>query len=960
MEEATGEFTGQQALHSVHRHANGPEPAPSLVDLLQSTAQDRHEPVPDFSSPAASGYLDQLLSLPLKSLLDEATVIFSEAAGVETELTNLCFREYPTFISVHKCSSAVTSAFDDFSSSLGKLLDAVPALEDECRTFVKSTKGVQDARSKALLVQEHQDKLFDLLEIPQLMDTCVRNGYYQEALELSGHATSLSKRYPGVELVQDVSKEVDAVLQVMVAQLLALLREPIKLPSLIKTVGYLRRLGSVEETELGLVFLVSRLSNFRAHQLLLEGDRGDPVRYVRKYVDLFREHVFDIISQFTTIFLESSSPSPAAASHLASFVGQCVDDLVQLVGEYVPKMTHDAASLSSILVQLGYCSLAFARVGLDFASLVTEPFNGAVSTAYAQALEEGASALSTTLKDAAKSVGSQTTLVIAGEYIPSLLAQADPVDWIKWGGSFEQLPSELSRLPPLAMLVNAHLSALNSLRLLAPLHLYPVLAGVQSASLLQCTHALAQYVRGVVALADAEKGQKAQLLRRTERELSPEERKQRRKETQWVCVALADSWIRIVCPLLANALEKGVYDGAMPAESSPELKEALDTLQAWIDDQIDNHLGGTPSPRKSREAERPPSPEKQAEKEALAPTAEVKKEEEPAPTEGDIAALDSTKPASPVKAPSPVQTPELVMETKDEPAAGEPTADAEPTPTELEAKMASVEAGEDTPKVDTPAVIAPAPAPTEEPTLNPDAAATKASDESESKLETTEAPADEPKPRDGAPAADEESTPVAQDAKTDADPIGAASTATETAAVGGTSSSGDRGPEASDAPADGAAAPATSATEKDDETSVPAAPAAPETSAAASGFADLANPSDLGQKGQDVGSAERAEPSADITAQKEDTQGAEETAEGKTSQRDIVPPPDASDSATPTAAAVNETPAEEAADEAADDDDAKDTDEPAPESTETAPQAAQAAPSTSGGGKKKKKNKKKK
>lgn len=861
-------------------------------------------------------------------------MISSEAAGVETELTNLCFREYPTFISVHKCSSAVTEAFDDFSSSLGKLLDAVPALEDECRTFVKSTRGVQEARSKALLVQEHQDKLFDLLEIPQLMDTCVRNGYYQEALELSAHATSLSKRYPGVELVQDVSKEVDAVLQVMVAQLLALLREPIKLPSLIKTVGYLRRLGSVEETELGLVFLVSRLSNFRAHQLLLEGDRGDPVRYVRKYVDLFREHVFDIISQFTTIFLESSSPSPAAGSHLASFVGQCVDDLVALVGEYVPKMTHDAASLSSILVQLGYCSLAFARVGLDFASLVTEPFNEAVSTAFSQALGEGAAALTATLKDAAKSVGSLTAPVIAGEYVPALLAQADPQGWIAWGGSHEQLPSELSRLPPLAMLVNAHLSALNSLRLLAPLHLYPALAGVQSASLLGCTHALAQYVRSAAALADTDRGQKAQLLRRTERELSPEERKQRRRETQWVCVALADSWIRIVCPLLADALAKGVYDGAMPTESSPQLTEALDTLQAWIDDQIENHMG-SPSPRKSREAERPPA------------TDEEKEEDAPIPTEEEIAALEATaKPASPVKAPSPVKTPDLVMETPAEPA----------EPSKAEPEAAEVAEPQEAPRHEAegaaaePAFAADEPAASSSDATAPAAEKPETADETSAPADSIEAapPADDPKEAaDDAPratAADNVHKCEDETRAADADPIGAA------AAVGSPAQTADHAPAVPE-PAAASPEPATPApaTTDDDETHVPAGPADPVVSA------DPVDPAQDAPDGQDEHAASA------------------EAAEGQVSQTDITPgtPPPAAPAAPSdtagTAAATDAGAPVGGGEGAIGDDDAEVADTPAPEAAPAHAQAqSQAAPAATasgggGGGKKnKKKNKKKK
>lgn len=552
------------------------------------------------ASPAASSYLDELLALPLKSILAEASAISAEAASVESELTNLCFREYPTFISVHKCSSAVTSAFDDFSESLGNLLDAVPALEDECRTFVKSTSGVQNTRAKAALVQEHQDKLFDLLEIPQLMDTCVRNGYYQEALELGAHAEQLVARYPGIELVQDVAKEVEGVFQLMLVQLLALLREPIKLPALVKTVSYLRRLKSIDETELGLVFLMSRLSNFRTHLAGLDRDRPDPVRYVRKYVDLFREHIFDIISQFSAIFLESTSAnSGIAASQLASFVGQCVHELVDLVAKQVPKMSNDSASLSSILVQLGYCSLAFARVGLDFSALITEPFADAVKDAFSQTIDSATSSLSATLTQGAKAAVHPSQTLMAHEYLQPLLASESPLGFVKWDGTFEHLPADLARFPPLAILVNGHLSALNSLRLLAPLSLHPLLAATQAASLRISTVAITQYVQQLAAVADhlsdaptsptRSSGGRAHLIRRnSETQLTPEARSAKRRETRWVCSAFADTWVGVVVPLLIDALNRGVYDNEGHVVSpSKELQQALDTLSAWVDDQAD-------------------------------------------------------------------------------------------------------------------------------------------------------------------------------------------------------------------------------------------------------------------------------------------------------------------------------------------------------------------------------------
>ena len=535
---------------------------PSLVDLLQEEAQARHL-APDLSST----YLDLLVSLPLHSLLKEPSTISSEGSGVEAELTNLCFREYPIFISVHKCSAAVTSAFDDFEGSLGKLLDSVPALEDACKEFGDSARGNQAVRSKVVLVQEHQNKLVDFLEMPQLLETCVRNGHYQEAMELAAYAEGTRERHPN-PLVEDVTKEMEGVIHLMSVQLLALLREPVKLPTLVKAITYLRRLGTIAEDQLGIAFLVSRLHNFRAQQIHIERERAEPARYLRKYIDLFREHVYDAISQYTAIFSDST--------RLTAFASLYVQDLVQLVNNLIPKVSPDPASMSSILVQLGYCALSFARVGLDFSALIGEPFIKTVVTAYSQAISGATTALAMTLRNATKNAAMPPDVLVSPDHRAAVLSNVDDV----------------AHFPPLALFTNAHLSALNAVRLLAPSILISRLTTIQAASLLASTGAVLQYLQQSSPVQDLSNGDRpkhsrspssprAHLLRRnTETQLSPEIRAARRREAQRVCVGFAEAWC-----LAVSSLVRGLYEGVyeLQPEFERELKEKLAELEAWID-----------------------------------------------------------------------------------------------------------------------------------------------------------------------------------------------------------------------------------------------------------------------------------------------------------------------------------------------------------------------------------------
>lgn len=556
-----------------------------------------------------------MVSSPLSAVLSEPASIAAEASTVEAELTNLCFREYSTFVSVHQCSAAVQSAFDDFDGSLKRLIDSVPGLENECRTFTKRTSGVQAVRARALAVQEQRDKLQDLLELPQLMETCVRNGYYQEALELAQHASALKGRYSSLVLVQDVVHEVEHVVQLMLSQLLALLREPVKLPSIVKAITFLRRLGKIDEDDLGLIFLTSRLHNFRSQLVHIERDRADPTRYLRRYIDLFREHVYDIISQYSTIFSHSAQ--------VISFASQCVGDLISLAKSYIPRISSDTAAMSSILVQLGYCALSFARIGLDFASLLGNSFADTISATFHAGAADAADAFVKALGDATRSAAPPSEVLVAPSQIANVLNTDMSLDQVVDGA-----PPDLALFPPLAVFVNAHLSLLNSLRLLAPVHLFRTLQRVQEYSVVRSTDALLSYLWQATSNetrnGDSEKPKhqrtpsspRAHLLRRsTDAQMPLEMFSAKKKEAARLCLSFALAW-RITCFYLARCLQEGIFGERR--EAGTALARSLAKLDAFIERQTVNGTDSQPpwSAAASATAKRPESEGYQA----LAPT----------------------------------------------------------------------------------------------------------------------------------------------------------------------------------------------------------------------------------------------------------------------------------------------------------------------------------------------------
>ena len=527
-----------------------------------------------------------------------------EHAFVGRELTSLCIGEYKSFVAVHQCKEQVKGALDEFDASLEELRRAIPELERECATFVEETSGIQSARRRAQLVLEHQDKLEDLLDIPQLVDTCVRSGYYHEAMELTSHTRQLVSHYPGVPLVHSISAQVDSIMQLQLSQLVASLREPVKLPVLVKSIGFLRKMGSLEEDELRLAFLESRAQRWRDHvKEHVDKERSEPTRYVRRYVDAFRELQYDTVVQYTAIFLDPtpfrSQPNRKGKNESAGmdeasrvqaldlivrYAHHAVSDLLHCITSKVPSIS-DPSSLASLLTQLGYTALSFSRVGMDFSAYLPEVFENAVLGLTITGWEKGLNAAldrlrptSTSQKSASPSGRSDLEAVFVPGFLVSpeilqTLTHSEPPQFAPPIHSPPESkiipPLYLSSFPLLAAYTNATLTTLNSLRLLAPVALFPRLYSHLLGNLADLGQALLDYANRSTGQADPGRGpvprKRPEGLRRntsiSNRDQLAERTEARERHGRRILSAILDAYVHGCAEFLKMALVEGVYDG---------------------------------------------------------------------------------------------------------------------------------------------------------------------------------------------------------------------------------------------------------------------------------------------------------------------------------------------------------------------------------------------------------------
>lgn len=114
----------------------------------------------------------------------------------------------------------------------------------------------QHRRGRSVLAQ--QGPLLELLEAPQLIDTCVRTQHYDEALSLITFVHRAAATAPDAPVAAHLAAQAAESRQGLLRALLEQLSGGVTLSECLQCVSYLRRLQAFSEAELRLRFLQCR------------------------------------------------------------------------------------------------------------------------------------------------------------------------------------------------------------------------------------------------------------------------------------------------------------------------------------------------------------------------------------------------------------------------------------------------------------------------------------------------------------------------------------------------------------------------------------------------------------------------------------------------------------------------------------------------------------------------------
>ncbi|CAG9939461.1 unnamed protein product [Clonostachys rosea f. rosea IK726] len=380
--------------------------AESLHELL--------DPQRTVTDGAALKYLAHLADVPANALAaSEPQQLTHTSHSVLLQIQALSKRSHKPLVASAASHSTLRQSLPALAQSAADLGQSVPRLDGQAEyfatTFGKAAESDTLARRKrALRMLQNSERLVDAMELPPLLNSAIRTTpvNYSSTLDLYTHIRRLASLYPSSPLVLSIMSEADIAIRQMAVDLISSLKAPsLKLAAALRTVGWLKRIApdlisdASPNDALPALYLVCRVATL-LNQLealdplreLAEEERSrqgkstqsnfggqQTERYLKRYVEIFREHTFSIASVFKSVNAsfdspashsvddESLMPLPSAISTLPLHL---VEMLLETLRQHLPTVKEQAAR-ESILTQVLYCSGSFGRLGADFGLLLS-------------------------------------------------------------------------------------------------------------------------------------------------------------------------------------------------------------------------------------------------------------------------------------------------------------------------------------------------------------------------------------------------------------------------------------------------------------------------------------------------------------------------------------------------------------------------------------------------------------
>lgn len=137
----------------------------------------------------------------MNQIKKEEVRLAEDNKAVVEHTQDLAISNYKTFIQTSENAKRIYKEFKETEGQLNHLIDDLPNLHEKCENFIKTSTEIASSRRLNSLTLKRNVQLLEILELPQLMDSCIYQEKYEEALELAANVQRMGTKHSNIPVI---------------------------------------------------------------------------------------------------------------------------------------------------------------------------------------------------------------------------------------------------------------------------------------------------------------------------------------------------------------------------------------------------------------------------------------------------------------------------------------------------------------------------------------------------------------------------------------------------------------------------------------------------------------------------------------------------------------------------------------------------------------------------------------
>lgn len=162
----------------------------------------------------AINYLQKLRGYKVENLKKDTVNLKDDLKNLDVQTQEIAFLNYQSFIKCAESSRSVLNGWNETTKNIENLIQNIPTFTENCDNFVEQSYQLSTSNRLNNLTMKKHIELLEILELPQLMQSSIRDQKYESALELATYVEKLSTKFDNVPIVNVSNNDISTSLKV--------------------------------------------------------------------------------------------------------------------------------------------------------------------------------------------------------------------------------------------------------------------------------------------------------------------------------------------------------------------------------------------------------------------------------------------------------------------------------------------------------------------------------------------------------------------------------------------------------------------------------------------------------------------------------------------------------------------------------------------------------------------------